>query len=89
MGAFLKKELQFLSEEFPAYVTNPRGLGLFAAFDLPDSNSRDQLAKLILEEGAIVLGSGVRSIRFRPHLNITEDEIDYGIEIIKRSLHRM
>ena len=70
-------------------VSNARGQGLFSAFDLPDNESRDKLAELIFEEGVIILGSGVQSIRFRPHLNITEDEINQGIEIIKRALLRM
>jgi len=88
-GYYLVSKLNIIQNEFPGFVSNARGQGLFAAFDLPDSDSRDQLANLILEEGAIVLGSGVRSIRFRPHLNITEEEIDHGIEIIKRSLLKM
>ena len=85
----IRDRLNDIQNEFPDLVSNARGQGLFAAFDLPDSDSRDRLANIILKEGAIVLGSGVRSIRFRPHLNISEDEINHGIDIIKRSLHRM
>jgi len=88
-GNYLKSKINDIQNEFPYLVSNTRGQGLFSAFDLPDSDSRDQLANIILDEGAIVLGSGKQSIRFRPHLNITKDEIDHGIEIIKRSLHRM
>jgi len=38
------------------------------------------------EEGAIVLGCGDRSIRFRSPLTITEDEIDRGIASLRRAL---
>jgi len=86
MGAVLKKELQFLSEEFPAYVTNPRGLGLFAAFDLPDSDSRDQLANLILEDKLLMLPTGDDAIRFRPHLNVTLEDLKTSIDIIKSTI---
>lgn len=88
-GNYLKSKINDIQNEFPDLVSNTRGQGLFSAFDLPNSDSRDQLVNIILEEGAIVLGSGMQSIRFRPHLNITEDEIDHGIDIIKRSLHKM
>ena len=43
MGEILKSELQYLAEEFPAYVTNPRGIGLFAAFDLSSKTERDKV----------------------------------------------
>jgi L-lysine 6-transaminase len=37
------------------------------------------------DEGAIVLGCGERSIRFRSPLTITEDDIDEGIACIRRA----
>ena len=70
-------------------LTNPRGSGLFCAFDLPNSDQRDNLIKLIAEEGALMLGSGHRSIRFRPHLNINQNEIDTGISMIRKALGRL
>ena len=89
MGNYLLSKLKDVQNEFHGLVSNARGQGLFSAFDLPDNESRDKLAELIFEEGVIILGSGVQSIRFRPHLNITKDEINQGIEIIKRALRRM
>jgi len=37
----------------------------------------------------MMLGCGKKSIRFRPHLNITSDEIDRGFEIIDAALKRL
>jgi L-lysine 6-transaminase len=88
LGEYLLDHLEKLQSEYSHLVSNSRGLGLFCAFDLPDSESRDKIARYIFEEGAIVLGSGVRSIRFRPHLNIKRSEIDLGIEKIKKALGR-
>lgn len=88
-GQYLLSKLIDLQKKFDGLISNARGQGLFAAFDLSNGISRDKLAGLIFDEGAIVLGSGVRSIRFRPHLNISKDEIDHGIEIIDRALLRM
>ena len=34
-GEYLQSHLNQLSLDFPGYVTNPRGIGLWAAFDLP------------------------------------------------------
>ncbi len=80
------KQLHDLAEEFPGFVTRPRGAGLFAAFDLPSSTERDAVIAKIFENGIIILGSGTQSIRFRPHLNITREEIDTAMEIITRSI---
>ena len=88
MGVHLLGHLENLQSEYPNLVSNSRGRGLFCAFDLPDTGSRDKMSQYIYEEGAIVLGSGVRSIRFRPHLNIDRSEIDLGIEMIRKALDR-
>ena len=85
---YLLGHLENLQSEYPNLVSNSRGRGLFCAFDLPDTGSRDKMSQYIYEEGAIVLGSGVRSIRFRPHLNIDRNEIDLGIEMIRKALDR-
>jgi L-lysine 6-transaminase len=86
MGAVLKKELQFLSEEFPAYVTNPRGLGLFAAFDLPSQTERDKVINGLLKNKLLMLPSGDEAIRFRPHLNVTSEDLKTSIDIIKSTI---
>tara|TARA_B100000953_G_scaffold279029_1_gene254835 strand:+ start:282 stop:1598 length:1317 start_codon:yes stop_codon:yes gene_type:complete len=86
MGAVLKKELQFLSEEFPAYVTNPRGLGLFAAFDLPSQTERDKVIDGLLKNKLLMLPSGDDAIRFRPHLNVTLEDLKTSIDIIKSTI---
>ncbi len=38
------------------------------------------------KEKLIILGCGEKSIRFRPPLNITKDEIDEGLNIIRKVL---
>ena len=85
-GEYLLGQLTNLQNEFSELVSNARGKGLFCAFDLNDSESRDKLATMLMENKVIVLGSGKRSIRFRPHLNITKGDIDIGLEAIKNCL---
>ncbi len=80
-GDLLLAALNRLSEEFPA-VSNARGLGLFAAFDLPDASVRGKVRAGCMNRGLIVLPSGERSIRFRPPLNVSSAEIGEGIAII-------
>jgi len=88
-GEYLLKKLYGIQADYDGMVCNARGRGLFAAFDLPDGSARDTLADLIIAEGALILGSGGKSIRFRPHLNITREEIDLADEIIRRAIARL
>ncbi len=87
-GNLLLKELQALAQEFSKIVSNPRGRGLMCAFDAPDSDIRDQLLKAFLQEKLLMVGCGEKSIRFRPHLIVTADEISEGIGIIRKVLKK-
>ena len=88
MGSHLSEHLTALEEKYEDKVSNVRNRGLFGAFDLIDSKSRDKLLEIILDEGAMMLGCGTKSIRFRPHLNITSSELNQGFEMIDRALKR-
>lgn len=82
MGDFLQSELKNLAEEFPLYVTNPRGLGLFAAFDLPSQTERDNVIAKLMKNKLLILPSGDQAIRFRPHLNVTKKDLTIALDII-------
>ena len=67
---------------------NARGLGLMCAFDVPTSKQRDDLVKKIYNNGLVIVGCGRNTIRFRPALLISSEEIDKALEIIDNSLKR-
>ena len=88
-GAYLKLGLESLQKNYPETVFNVRNRGLFGAFDLKSGEERDKSIKLIAKEGAIMLGCGTKSIRFRPHLNVSRAEIDQGIDMINQALKHL
>ncbi len=85
VGRHLQDRLHELADQF-SIVTNPRGQGLMCAFDLPSTRVRDRVKEQTYEEGAIILGCGERSIRFRTPLTIAEDEVDEGVDCLRRAL---
>ena len=85
-GEYLHNQLLSLQDDYADLVSNARGAGLMRAFDLPNAETRDKLLNQIIQNGTLILGSGDNAIRFRPPLNISTDEIDYGIDIIRKSL---
>jgi len=86
-GDYLLEQIQLLAEEF-TLVTNPRGKGLFCAFDLPDTHFRNSVVKVCRKNQLLILPCGERSIRFRPPLTIEKKELSKGIDILSQSLER-
>ena len=89
MGLYLLNHINSLADDFPGYVINPRGMGLFCAFDMTSGIERDNLIRLLMEQKLLILGSGDKSIRFRPHLNVNKNDIDICLEIIYDVLKKM
>jgi L-lysine 6-transaminase len=85
VGRHLQERLHELADRFEV-VQNPRGEGLMCAFDLPSRAYRDHVKEQTYEEGAIILGCGESTIRFRTPLTITADEVDEGVACIRRAL---
>ena len=88
-GEYVLDKLQALQKKYGDVVSNSRGMGHFCAFDLPNGDILNNLLSLIADEGALMLGCGTHSIRFRPHLNIGQDEIDTGFEMIERAIQKL
>ncbi len=86
VGDYLLEKLHGIQAEFPAFVTNSRGLGLMCSFDLPSPEIREEFKKKCFEEKLMILGCGDHSIRFRPPLNVSKEEIDKGLTIIRKVL---
>ncbi len=87
-GELLLGELQQLALEFSDVISNVRGRGLMCAFDMPDTQMRDKLLKALLQDKLLIAGCGEKGVRFRPHLNVTADEILTGTDIIRKALSK-
>jgi L-lysine 6-transaminase len=86
VGTWLLGELRTLAADFPDLMDNVRGRGLLLAFDLPDRAIRDTLLERLLDEHLLVLPGGERSVRVRPALNVTEDDLRLALRALTRGL---
>lgn len=89
VGTHLLARLEELAAEFPGLVTAPRGRGLMCAVDLPSPEIRKRFLAASYEKGVIMLGSGVRAVRFRPALNMARAEVDEGISRVREALRTL
>jgi L-lysine 6-transaminase len=86
-GEALLAALGKVEAAHPALLSNVRGRGLLVAVDVPDSETRDVVLRRLREdEHVLTLGSGERSVRFRPALSVTVDELERAADALGRVL---
>jgi L-lysine 6-transaminase len=83
VGAYFLDQLRQLQREEPA-ISAARGRGLLLAFDLPNSETREEFWKGLFDFGVLALRCGENSMRFRPTLNITADVIDEAMDLMRK-----
>lgn len=75
VGKVLVEELIALSNDFPDMVSNSRGKGLMDAFDLPSEKQRDEFFDRMFSRGVLLLKAGEVTIRLRPALILSEEDV--------------
>lgn len=86
MGEYLLERLHALASRHDE-VGDVRGRGLMCAFSLPTAEERDRLVqRLWADERVILLASGTTSVRFRPPLIASAEEIDAAVAAVSRVL---
>ena len=86
LGRRLLALLRNLAEHHPG-VSDPRGRGLMCAVSLESRELRDLVVeRLRVDERVLVLGCGTRSLRFRPALTVTGQELGAGVAALERVL---
>jgi L-lysine 6-transaminase len=85
-GTHLLRGLETLAAEWPNVLFNPRGRGLMCAIEFKDAATRDAVSRQCYEFGMIILPCGTASLRFRPPLDVTPEEIDEALGILRRAL---
>lgn len=85
-GAELQEGLRRLAQKHRT-LEDPRGRGLMCAVTLPDTATRNALLQRLFDvEKVIVLGCGRRTLRLRPPLTASADDISAALAAIDRAL---
>jgi L-lysine 6-transaminase len=83
MGAYLLSSLSAATSKHER-ISNLRGAGLLAAFDLPDTATRDKVISKAQDEALLILSCGDRSVRLRPALDVGAKEVDLAVKTLSR-----
>jgi L-lysine 6-transaminase len=85
-GERLLKGLQEIQRDFPELTSNPRGRGLFCALDIATPETRNAVVAKGHELGMMILSTGEKGLRFRPAMNLTTEDLDLGVELLRKSV---
>jgi L-lysine 6-transaminase len=89
-AALLVEGLNRLARKYHDTIFNVRGLGLYQGFSLRRPPEKGRLLDIALEtEQMLLLGAGAQSIRLRPVLDVTKDDISLMLEKLDRCLARL
>lgn len=87
LGETLIKDLHRIGETHPDLVSNVRGRGLMCALDITTPALRAEVLKRMYDdEHVIALGCGERSIRVRPSLAVTAEDLSQAVDSLDRVL---
>jgi L-lysine 6-transaminase len=89
MGARFLEGLRSAAEAAGETLANVRGRGLMCAFDLPTPELRKDFLTKLKGNGVMALPCGPVTVRFRPPLNISTEEVDEGLEAVAKTAREM
>ena len=85
-GVLLSDGLKRLVAKY-GFTENVRGMGLYQGFSLDTDERKAKLVRTAREDhNLLLLGAGNRSIRTRPNLSVTAEEIEQFLGLLDQSL---
>jgi 4-aminobutyrate aminotransferase len=83
MGQHLR---ELVEDADPTGVVDIRGKGLMFAVEFDTKDRRESVVEAALRRGLLVLGCGYKSIRLLPPLDVTEREIELGVDLFTEAI---
>lgn len=86
VGDYLLQLLKDLCKTHVGRFSNARGKGLMCAIDAASPAKRDALFSECFAQGVLLLKCGPQSLRFRPSLTFSKDEVDQLIAVLDQAV---
>jgi acetylornithine aminotransferase/acetylornithine/N-succinyldiaminopimelate aminotransferase len=84
LGEFLARELATLAKTFPDVVREVRGIGLMIGIEFQPEFKAADIVKELHNRGLLTVPAGNSVIRLLPALNLSRDEAEEGLRMMKR-----
>jgi len=73
---------ELVTDHDSEYVVDVRGRGLMFAMEFDTKDRREAVVHAALKRGLLTLGCGYKSLRLLPPLDVTEREIELGVDLL-------
>lgn len=83
-GGMFRKRFEHWQQKYPDLVKEVRGRGLILGLQLTQDPS--PIVKAARERGLLVITAGTNTLRFVPSLNVSEEEINIGLDILEDAI---
>ncbi|MFC7114701.1 aminotransferase class III-fold pyridoxal phosphate-dependent enzyme [Natronoarchaeum sp. GCM10025703] len=80
---------ELLSDAYLPGVEDIRGRGLMLAIEFDTKDRREAAMRAALSRGLLTLGCGYKTLRLLPPLDVTEREIQMGVELLAESVQEV
>ena len=89
-GKRLADGLQAIAMSPRSPIYNVRGIGLYQGFSLATAEAKSRLVTVALDKfDLLLLGAGANSVRTRPNLSVTAEEVDHFLELLQAALGKL
>eukprot|EP01098_Paradermamoeba_levis_P003041 TRINITY_DN1424_c0_g1_i3.p1 TRINITY_DN1424_c0_g1~~TRINITY_DN1424_c0_g1_i3.p1 ORF type:complete len:357 (-),score=116.56 TRINITY_DN1424_c0_g1_i3:231-1301(-) len=86
VGQYLVQQLEKLQAAYPSLISGVRGKGLLVSFETATPELNGKLRSLAYERGVLLISCGTQTIRFRPFLDTTTQQLDKAVSVLKQVL---
>ena len=77
-----EQTIDLLSDAEPETVVDVRGKGLMLAVEFDTKANRDAVVEAAMRRGLLTLACGYKTLRLLPPLDVTEREIEIGVDLL-------
>jgi acetylornithine aminotransferase len=89
LGDYFLEKLEEIRQKYPKYIKDVRGKGLIIGVEFSDKDFAQDCFSVSVKNGLLVILTVERVFRILPPLNTNEEEIDFAIAVIMKSIEEV
>ena len=89
LGDYFLEKLEEIRQKYPEYIKDVRGKGLIIGVEFSDGNFARDCFSASVKNGLLVILTVERVFRILPPLNTSEEEIDFAVAAITKSIEEV
>ena len=89
LGGYFLEQLEEIRQKYPEHIKDIRGKGLIIGVEFSDGGFARDCFSASVKNGLLVILTVERVFRILPPLNTSEEEIDFAVDVITKSIEEV